>query len=84
MHIGYICTFDYVRIVILLCRKSDAKTLVLTCNSNFHQELDEVSDAFDEVVITFVGGDIAQEDYVFGEIDHSIYFVTAKELQPRP
>ena len=35
------------------------------------KEDDEVSEVFDEVVVAFVGFDVAQEDYVVGEIEHA-------------
>ena len=40
-------------------------------NSQFFEKDDEVSEVFDEVVIAFVGFDVAQEDYVVGEIEHA-------------
>ena len=30
-----------------------------------------VAEVFDEVVVAFVGFDVAQEDYVVGEIEHA-------------
>ena len=45
--------------------------LDLVRDTEFNKELDEVSKMFDVVVISFVGLDVAQEDYVVGEIEQA-------------
>lgn len=40
-------------------------------NSKFFEKDDKVAEVFDEVVIAFVGFDVAQEDYVVRQIEHT-------------
>ena len=65
---GYVGGFDIVGCVIVLFRECDGEVLDLVFDAEFHQEFDEVSEVLDEVVIVFVCFDLAQEDYVVGEI----------------
>ena len=48
----------------MLFREGNGEGLDLVCGSEFLQEIEEVAEVLDEVVIAFVGFDVAQEDYV--------------------
>lgn len=53
-------------------REGDGKVLDAVFDAESLKEDDEVSEVLDEVVIAFVGFDIAQEDYVVGEIQRAV------------
>ena len=65
---GYVGGFDIIWCVIVLFRESDGKVLDAVFDAESLKEDNEVSEVFDEVVVAFVGFDVAQEDYVVGEI----------------
>lgn len=48
----------------MLFREGDGEVLDLVCDAESLKEDDEVSEVLDEVVIAFVGFDVAQEYYV--------------------
>ena len=68
---GYVGGLDDVGVVVAFFGEGDGEVLDLMFDSEFHQELDEVPEVFDEVVVAFVGFDVAQEDYVVGEIEYA-------------
>ena len=57
---GYVSGLDDVGVVVVLFREGDGEVLDLVCGSEFLQEIDEVSEVFDEVVIFFVSLDVTQ------------------------
>lgn len=58
--------------VVMLFREGDGEVVDAVFDAESLQEDEEVAEVFDEVVISFVCFDIAQEDYVVGEIEHAI------------
>ena len=56
----------------MLFREGDSEVLDAVFDTESLKEYDEVSEVFDVVVIAFVGFDVAQEDYVVREIEHTI------------
>lgn len=68
---GYVGGFDVVWCVIVLFREGDGEVLDAVFEPKSFEEDDEVSEVFYEVVIAIVCFDIAQEDYVVGEIEHA-------------
>ena len=69
---GSVGGFDVVGCVIVLFREGDGEVLDAVFDAESLKEDDEVSEVFDEVVISFVSLDVTQEDYVVGEIEHTI------------
>lgn len=67
---GYVGVFDVVGCVIVLFREGDGEVLDAVFDAESLKENDEVSEVLDEVVIAFVGFDVAQEDNVVGEIEY--------------
>ena len=67
---GYVGGFDVVWCVIVLFREGDGEVLDAVFDAESLKEDDEVSEVLDEGVIAFVGFDVAQEDYVVGEIEY--------------
>ena len=65
---GYVGGFDVVGCVIVLFREGDGEVLDAVFEAESLKEDNEVAEVFDEVVVAFVGFDVAQEDYVVGEI----------------
>ncbi len=57
---GYVGCFDGVGEIVGVLREGDGEVLDLVCSAEFHQESDEVAEVFDEVIIAFVGGDVAK------------------------
>ena len=68
MDAGYVGGFDGVGGVVVFFRKGDGEVLNAVFDAESLKEDNEVSEVVDEVVIAFVGFDVAQEDYVVGEI----------------
>ena len=56
----------------MLFREGYGEVLDAVFDPKSFEEDDEVSEVLDEVVIAFVGIDVAQEDYVVGEIERAI------------
>ena len=69
---GYVGGFDVVGCVIVLFREGDGEVLDAVFDAESLKEDNEVSEMLDEVVITFGSLDVAQEDYVVGEIKLAI------------
>ena len=65
---GYVGGFDVVGCVIVLFREGNGEVLDAVVEAESLKEDNEVAEVFDEVVVAFVGFDVAQEDYVVGEI----------------
>lgn len=63
---GYIGGFDVVGCVIVFFREGDSEMLDAVFDTESLKEDNEVAEVFDEVVISFVGFDVAQEDYIVG------------------
>ena len=59
---GYVGGLDDVGVIVALFGEGDGEVLDLVFDTEFHKELDEVSEVFDVVVIAFVGLDVAQAD----------------------
>lgn len=68
---GYVGSFDGVGVVVVLFGEGEGEVLDAVGDPQFFEELDEVAEVLDEVVIAFVGLDVAQEEDVIGEIEHS-------------
>ena len=68
---GYVGGFDVIWCVIVLFREGYGEVLDAVFDPKSFEEDDEVSEVFYEVVIAIVCFDIAQEDYVVGEIEHA-------------
>ena len=68
---GYVGGFYVVGCVIVLFRECDGEVLDAVFDAESLKEDNEVPEVFDEVVIAFVGFDVAQEDDVVGEIEHA-------------
>ena len=56
----------------MLFREGDGEVLDAVFDAESLKEDDEVSEVFEVVVISFVSLDVTQEDYVVGEIEHTI------------
>ena len=56
----------------MLFREGDGEVLDAVFYAESFKEDNEVAKVFDEVVIAFVGFEVAQEDYVVGEIEYPI------------
>ena len=65
---GYVGGFDVVGCVIVLFREGNGEVLDAVVEAESLKEDNAVAEVFDEVVVAFVGFDVAQEDYVVGEI----------------
>lgn len=68
---GYVSGLNDVGVIVALFGEGDGEVLDAVGCAEFHQKLDEVAEVFYEVVIAIVCFDIAQEDYVVGEIEHA-------------
>ena len=68
---GYVGGFDIVGCVVVLFREGDGEVLDAVFEAESLQEDDEVSEVLDEVVIAFVGFDVAQDDHVIRKIEHA-------------
>ena len=69
---GYVGGFDIVGCVVVLFREGYGEVLDAVFEAESLKEDNEVAEVFDEVVISFVSLDVTQEDYVVGEIEHTI------------
>ena len=69
---GYVGGFDIVGCVIVLFREGNGEVFDAVFDAESFKEDDKVPEVFDEVVIPFISLDVAQEDYVVGEIEHAI------------
>ena len=69
---GYVGGFDAVGCVIVLFREGNGEVLDAVFEPKSFEEDDEVSELLDEVVIPFVSLDVAQENYVVGEIVRTV------------
>ena len=69
---GYVGGFNGVGGVVVLFREGDGEVLDAVLDAESLKEDNEVPEVFDEVVIPFISLDVAQEDYVVGEIEHAI------------
>ena len=69
---GYVGGFDVVGCVIVLFREGNGEVLDAVFDAESFKEDDKVPEVFDEVIIPFISPDVAQEDYVVGEIEHAI------------
>ena len=67
---GDVGGFDGIGVVVLLFREGDGKVLNPLSDPESHQNFDEVSDVFDEVVIVLINSGRAPQDYVIGYIEH--------------
>lgn len=56
----------------MLFREGDGEVLDAVFDPKSFEEDDEVSEVFDVVVVSFVGFDVSQEDYVVGEIVRAV------------
>lgn len=56
---GYVGWFDGIGDVIFILWEGNGEVFDLVRSAEFHQESDEVTEMLDEVVIAFVGGDVA-------------------------
>ena len=56
----------------MLFREGDGEVLDAGFDPKSFEEGDEVSEVFDVVVVSFVGFDVSQEDYVVGEIVRAV------------
>lgn len=56
----------------MLFREGDGEVLDAVFDPKSFEEGDEVSEVFDVVVVSFVGFDVSQEDYVVGEIVRAV------------
>ena len=68
---GYVGGFDGVGGFVVLFREGYGEVLDAVFEAESLKEDNEVAEVFDEVVVAFVGFDVAQEDYVVGEIEHA-------------
>ena len=68
---GYVSSFDVVGSVVVLFREGDSEVLDAVFDAESLKEDNEVAEVFDEVVISFVSLDVAQEYYVIREIEHA-------------
>ena len=68
----YVGGLDYVGVIVVLFGECDGEVLYAMGRADFHQILDEVFEVFDVVVVSFVGFDVSQEDYVVRKIEHTI------------
>ena len=65
---GYVGGFDIVGCVVVLFREGYGEVLDAVFEAESLKEDHEVAEVFDEVVVAFVGFDVAQEVYVVWEI----------------
>ena len=56
----------------MLFREGYGEVLDAVFDPKSFEEDDEVSEVFDVVVVSFVGFDVSQEDYVVGEIVRAV------------
>ena len=69
---GYVGGFDVVGCVIVFFREGNGEVLDAVFDAESFKEDDKVPEVFDVIIIAFVGFDVAQEDDVVGEIEHTI------------
>ena len=57
---GYVGGFDGIGEIVNVLWEGDGEGLDLVRSAEFHQKFDEVAEVLDEVIIAFIGGDVAK------------------------